>query len=394
MTAPEQPLRVLHVHSGNMLGGVEAVMVTLAERGLGAGGLISAFALCFDGALRDRLVGAGAHVALLGPVRVRQPWTIGRARRRLVAALQRQPSAVITHSAWSHALFAPVVQRAAIPLVFWMHGPATGRHWLERWARRTPPDFLLANSRFTASTAGRLFPGTRAEVVHPPVVVPSLPDLSAAAGRAIRESLQTPADATVVIQVGRLEEGKGHHVHLEALARVADRPDWICWMVGGAQRAGEERYLNSLRRRAQRLGIGDRVRFTGHRPDVGALLAAADIYCQPNTVPEGFGLTLVEALDAGLPVITAAFGGGAEIVDDTCGVLCDPGDVHAVAAALRGLIDDPAVRRASSARAVERARALCDPDRQIHRVAELLHRVARRERAGRSVARISHGGVA
>ena len=43
------------------------------------------------------------------------------------------------------------------PLVFWMHAPAEGRHWLERWARRTTPDLVVCNSRFTAESAKSLY---------------------------------------------------------------------------------------------------------------------------------------------------------------------------------------------------------------------------------------------
>ena len=62
--------------------------------------------------------------------------------------------------------------------------------------------------------------------------------------------------------------------------------------------------------------------------DVPRLLAAADIHCQPNISPEPFGIAFIEALAAGLPVVTSAIGGAIEIVDDTCGRLVpasDPG---------------------------------------------------------------------
>ena len=64
-------------------------------------------------------------------------------------------------------------------------------------------------------------------------------------------------------------------------------------------------------------------------------MAAADVFCQPNTGPEPFGIVLVEALHAGLPVVTSGFGGAAEIVEQTCGFLTTPGDTVAVATALR-----------------------------------------------------------
>src|SRR4029077_9761733 len=98
-------------------------------------------------------------------------------------------------------------------------------------------------------------------------------------------------------------------------ARLSDLPSWQCWFVGGAQQASERRYLEEIKRTALRLGIAERVRFLGQRSDVQGLMAAADIYCQPNTSPDSFGITFVEALLNQLPVVTTAMGGALEIVD-------------------------------------------------------------------------------
>ena len=93
------------------------------------------------------------------------------------------------------------------------------------------------------------------------------------------------------------------------------------------------------------------------------LLAAADIHCQPNTAPEPFGLAFVEALHAGLPVVTSDLGGAREIVHARCGVLVRAGDVAALGAALQALIDDRrAAAPARGRRPGPRAR-LCDPAR-------------------------------
>ncbi len=74
------------------------------------------------------------------------------------------------------------------------------------------------------------------------------------------------------------------------------------------------------------------------------LLAAADIHCQPNTGPEPFGITFIEALYAGLPVVTTSIGGALEIVDGSCGMLVEPNDPAALAGALRRLIEDRELR--------------------------------------------------
>ena len=111
--------------------------------------------------------------------------------------------------------------------------------------------------------------------------------------------------------------------------------------------------------------MSDRVRFLGERHDVPALLQAADIYCQPNVNPEPFGISLVEAQGAGLPIVTSSFGGALEIVDEHCGLLVAPHDIDALAAALRRLLADASLRARLGQAARDRADALCDLTRQM-----------------------------
>jgi glycosyltransferase involved in cell wall biosynthesis len=191
---------------------------------------------------------------------------------------------------------------------------------------------------------------------------------------AVRDELNTAADAIVIIQVSRIERGKGHIEHLHALARLRDKPRWTCWMVGGAQRRSEVAYMNRLRRLAADLGINGRVRFLGERTDVPRLLAAADVYCQPNTRPEGFGLTFAEALHARLPVVTTDIGGAAELLDPDCALLI-PSDAvagPALSGALAQLIDSDELRHRLGAGAATRAAGLMDVRSEIAALRELL----------------------
>src|SRR6266850_1619962 len=130
-------MRVLHVYSGNLYGGVETMLVTLARHRNSCKEMEPHFAICFDGRLSDELVGAGALTHQLGNVRLRQPSSILRARRKLRELLgQGTFDVVICHGPWSLAIFGPVARAARLPLVFWLHGPVSGSHWTERWARR------------------------------------------------------------------------------------------------------------------------------------------------------------------------------------------------------------------------------------------------------------------
>jgi glycosyltransferase involved in cell wall biosynthesis len=169
-----------------------------------------------------------------------------------------------------------------------------------------------------------------------------------------------------------MEEWKGQRLHLETLGQLRDLPNWVCWIVGAAQRPQEAAYERELHAVAKQHGIEERVRFAGQRSDVPRILSAADIYCQPNTSPEPFGLTLIEALQAGLPVITSAMGGATEIVNDSCGILVPPGSIADLASALKLLVNDAELRRRMGASGPARARELTDPAVQLSRLRNAL----------------------
>jgi len=364
-------MRVLHVHSGNLYGGVETLLLTLARYRDLCPAMEPEFALCFEGRLSEELTAAEVPVHFLGETRVRRPTTVWRARRRLKDLLQRRRfDLVVCHMAWPQALFGPVVRSAHLPLVFWLHDAVHGHHWLQLWARLTPPDLALCNSRFTQSTLPRIYPKVSSQLIRYPVSV-GRPCASETERQATRAELNVATQATVVVQTSRMEAWKGHGLLLEALALLRDLPSWIAWIVGGAQRPHELSYLSSLKKAAGTLGIADRVMFLGQRSDVPRILAAADIHCQPNTGPEAFGITFVEALYAGIPVVTTAMGGAQEIVDESCGILLPPSDPQALAAALRHLLEDGALRSRLGAAGPIRARQLCDPAAQMTRFAKL-----------------------
>jgi glycosyltransferase involved in cell wall biosynthesis len=153
----------------------------------------------------------------------------------------------------------------------------------------------------------------------------------------------------------------------------------MCWQLGGAQRPGVAEYLESLKSRIEELGLADRILFPGQRADVEKLLAAADVYCQPNTDGEPFGIAFIEALYAGLPVITSDIGGALEIVDKTCGLLVPAQDAQALRNALSLLIQDKTLREDLGSAGPARSRQLCHPPTQMRRLEELLSSVVQQE---------------
>ena len=365
-------MRVLHVHSGNLYGGVETMLTTLARRSDACPELQQEFALCFEGRLSRELADLGATAHPLASVRVSRPVSVIRSRRQLQRLLsERRFEALVFHSAWSHAIFAPVARAERLPAIVWVHGTTGGRHWSERWSRRVRPNVVVCNSNFTASRAAAVYPKVEIRVLYCPVELDST-DSGSTDRNTLRRELNTSEHAVVVVQAGRIERGKGQLLHLEALGRLKTLSNWICWFVGGPQQTEEKRYFEEMRRRALQLGILDRVRFLNERSDVPRVLRAADIYCQPNVAPESFGITLVEALNARMPVVTTDIGGANEILNEECGLFVRPQNIAQLAAALQCLIGNAALRQQLGQRGPARARRLCDPVERIRDFCEIL----------------------
>jgi glycosyltransferase involved in cell wall biosynthesis len=359
-------MRVLHIDAGNMFGGVETLLATLARNRALTPDVEPEFALCFEGRLSRELTGAGVPLHMLGEVRVRYPLTVMRARRRLRQILSTGSyDAVVCHMAWTQALFGSVARAARVPVAMWQHMASNGRHWLEQWARYAGPELVICTSHFAARAFSGVFSTFPVEVVHCPVAAPSISYSQSDRDR-VRSELTTAADSVVITHTGRMQEWKGQRLLLQAASIIKSNSQWTIWLVGGAQRESEQHYLNSLRATATELGIEDRIRFAGNRDDVDRLLAVSDIHCQPNISPEPFGIAFIEALYAGLPVVTTQLGGAIEIVNDSCGVTVAPNNTVGLAAALGRLVGDDRERRRLGNAGPARARELCDPQQQMN----------------------------
>src|SRR4051812_46023561 len=131
-------IRVLHLHAGNMIGGIESFLMTLAECACNCPMLQSEMALAFDGPLAEAIRQRGMKVHPLPPVQLRNPLSVLRSRRALKELLRSSTfDAVISHSPWCQVVYGPASR--SIPVAFWMHGAFDG-HWLQRLASRHQPD--------------------------------------------------------------------------------------------------------------------------------------------------------------------------------------------------------------------------------------------------------------
>ena len=157
----------------------------------------------------------------------------------------------------------------------------------------------------------------------------------------MKTALHIPPGDLVVGTVGRLTPVKGQIHLLEAAAKVlAVRPDTTFVFLGDGELQPE------LQKRAAEMGVADRVRFPGWRPDTAAVMSVFDVFALPS-LNEGMGRVLVEAMALSKPIIASRIGGITDlVVHGENGLLVPPRDAGAIAEAILVLLDDEPRRKA------------------------------------------------
>jgi glycosyltransferase involved in cell wall biosynthesis len=204
------------------------------------------------------------------------------------------------------------------------------RRQLYRWLARDAD--VVANSRATADSVAFTAHRGRTRVLYLGV-----PDQAAAPRDERQSRLGISPQAQIIAYTANFVAYKQHEILLDAFALLAPRyPALHLVFIGvGPRRDAMARVAESLPH--------DRVHFAGARDDVRALLGTIDIYAHP-AVGEGFGIAVVEAMLAGLPIVAARAGALPELIDaGRTGLLCAPADPADLAACLRRLLDDPAL---------------------------------------------------
>lgn len=307
---------VLHVDTASEWRGGQVQLLALV-RGMVARGWEVQVACPPDGRLWRELAFLGdRRLAIAAGVSARTSWTVRQSGAGLVAA----------HTSHAHTV-CTVVER---PLVvhrrvdFEVSGG---------WKYRRPAAYVAVSQ-----AVARVL--QRAGVDNVTVVHDGVAPLPPA---------EPAADGPAVLAVGACVAHKGHRVLSEAAVELSG-------VDIGVAGEGPLTYPG--------------LRYLGFRPDISALLAAADVFVHPS-IEEGMGQAVVEAMLAGVPVVASAAGGLPEVVGDV-GLLVPPGDAAAlargIARALSG--DHPPVEAAR-----ERARRLFSVDRMVDQTIAVYERV-------------------
>lgn len=257
---------------------------------------------------------------------------------QLYQLLRRQrPHILQTHS-WGTLCEGLIAGRMArVPIIIHLeHGTLQTKKYqvrIQHWAWPQADRLLAVCSRLADRMADTMIvprPGIR--------IIRNGVDLGRFQGQRRNEArlrLGLPRDTLVVGTAGRLADVKDHGTLLEALRLLAtDRVPFLGVI------AGDGPLKSALESRILTLGLQDRVRLLGHRPDVETVLAALDIFVL-SSQSEGLPMAILEAMASGLPVISTRVGGVDEVVEEgRTGLLVEPRSPEALAKAIGCLAGD------------------------------------------------------
>ena len=292
-------MRVLHVITGLMAGGAEQQLRLLLRHTRHQADVVT---LYNRGLVADAIEADGTRVVDLG---MRSNRDVS-ALVRLVRLLRAGRYDVVHVHLYRACVYGRIAARMArIPVVVTTEH-SIGDHQIEgrrkTWGVRVLylATDKLSNVTIAVSEAVRRrlvdwgVPASKIRVIPNGLDIDALVFDTAARMR-VRSSFGIPDGAYVVGGVGRLETGKRFDALIAALAPLLG-PSRRLLLVGD----GRER--QQLRQLADAAGVADRVIFAGERADIGALLSAMDLFVSPSD-DETFGVAILEALAAGLPVL-------------------------------------------------------------------------------------------
>ena len=188
--------------------------------------------------------------------------------------------------------------------------------------------------------------------------------------------------AEVISCIGQVCLRKAQDLAVEATLPLLEQRDGVHLVLVGERFSAKEEsveFERSLLERARRAGLIDRVHHVGYRPDVPSILARSTLLLHAAH-QEPLGRVLIEAQAMGVSVVATEVGGTAEIIaHGQTGLLVPRADVEAMTAAMRRLLDEPALRRELEERARLRAREQFDPVASAGQIAALYERLLQNE---------------
>jgi glycosyltransferase involved in cell wall biosynthesis len=162
----------------------------------------------------------------------------------------------------------------------------------------------------------------------------------------IKKELKIPIDSKVIGIIGNVRYWKGQKYFIEAFKLLAQKYQDLYGLIIGGWSELDHDYLGVLKNAIIEAGLENRILFLGYRKDTPALLSILDVFVHASIQPEPFGMVLLEAMAARIPIIATRFGGPIEILDaGECGALVPPEDGSAIAEECIKYFTDEVYRR-------------------------------------------------
>jgi mannosyltransferase len=189
--------------------------------------------------------------------------------------------------------------------------------------------------------------------------------------RAAKESLGFDPDVKIAGCFGRIRHQKGTDLFVDTMIRLLpDRPDWI-GIIAGRTTAEHVGFEQSLRQRINEAGLADRILFVGEHTDIERWYQILSLFIAPQRW-EGFGLTPLEAMACGVPVVASDVGAFSElVVECKTGTVIGRDDLDSMVAATTAFMDDEPKRAAASRASVEHVRKHFPLEREAENLIEI-----------------------
>jgi len=372
-------VRVLMVMADFLAGGAEMAALTLTRGLTRRGHRVAVAAIRRTGVLAERFARAGA--AIHSPL---ASWRFDPAPVARLAGIIRRDrvDCVIVVGILRNGLFyacvASLLSGRRPATICWCHAMPGGQggdfaRRLRAYVSAGLLDLIVCVGRCQRDGLAALGLDRRALPIVPNGIDLSRFDGRAAAGGPPRlTDPPVPAGKRLVVQVANVMPDKDYATLIAAAAKLARvRPDVHFLFVGRGTDSP------TMARTVRRAGLDGALTLAGHRDDVPGILAAADAFVLSSR-SESFGLAVVEAMAAGLPVVVSDLPAFRELLaDGREGLKVPPGDPEALAGAIARVLDDAALRKALAAAGRRRARRFGHA-RMVRRFERLLQTVCRR----------------
>ncbi len=371
-------MNVVQIIDDLEIGGAEKLIVHFARQAktVGLNLTVVSLSLAFDQVILDELEAYGARYVFFPAAHLPDLKRLVRLTRYL---RRGHFDLAQCHLGYSNIVGVLAARLAGLPVIGTLHStgnlsdyPHPQILWLESQVLRFLAQRVIAVGQTVADAfRPRLVPKEIQVIVNP---APPPVSLTPEQRQVVRQEMGCEDSCPILISVGRFAPPKGYHDLVEALSLLKQtHPNFVMLMAGDGPLFDEIRHL------ALQKGLGEHVRFLGFRNDVPRLLAASDIFVSSSHW-EGLPLAVLEAMQAGLPVVATSVGDVPYVVGQEAGIIVPPRAPERLAEALASLLDSPSRRAEMGRAAFERVRREYSSEAWIQKMMHLYQEVLAEKR--------------